>query len=133
MSEDDKDAGGAPAVAVPTPSGLPTPERNSYDFRLVVGRRLYDQAVGTAHSPSLAPLARPAALHVHPLDLDRLGASDGASVKVSSPRTSVIMPVQSDPAVLRGTVWAAWNQAGPNVGELIDSASPVIDVRVENM
>ena len=126
-------AGGAPAVAVPTPSGLPTPERNSYDFRLVVGRRLYDQAVGTAHSPSLAPLARPAALHVHPLDLDRLGASDGASVKVSSPRTSVIMPVQSDPAVLRGTVWAAWNQAGPNVGELIDSASPVIDVRVENM
>ena len=34
-----------------------SPRRNSYDYRLVVSRKLYDQAVGTADSPSLAPLA----------------------------------------------------------------------------
>jgi NADH-quinone oxidoreductase subunit G len=116
-----------------TPSGLQAPERNSYDFRLVVGRRLYDRAVSTAMSPSLAPLAEEAALHVHPLDLDRLGAAEGSSVRVSSARTSVILPVRPDPSVTRGTVWAAWNLTGPDIGELIDAASPVIDVRVENL
>ncbi len=114
-------------------SGLEAPERNSYDFRLVVGRRLYDQAVATSMSPSLAALADEAALHVHPLDLERLGATEGSSVRVSSPRTSVILPVRPDSSVTRGTVWAAWNLAGPGIGELIDAASPVIDVRVENL
>ena len=62
-------------TAFPTPSGASSraPERISYDYRLVVTRRLYDQAVLTARSPSLAPLARPAAAHIHPLDLDRVG------------------------------------------------------------
>ena len=32
-------------------------ERNSYDYRLVVSRKLYDTATGTAKSPSLAHLA----------------------------------------------------------------------------
>ena len=32
-------------------------DRNSYDYRLVVSRKLYDNAVGTAMSPSLAQLS----------------------------------------------------------------------------
>jgi NADH-quinone oxidoreductase subunit G len=109
------------------------PERNSYDYRLVVGRRLYDQAAGTQQSPSLAGLAPGARLHVHPLDLDRLGAADGHEVKVSSPRSTVIMPVFADPAVARGSVWAALNQGGPDVAALIDATASVIDVRVESL
>ena len=44
------------AAAFPAPSAR-APDRISYDYRLVVTRRLYDNAVGTARSPSLAPLA----------------------------------------------------------------------------
>ncbi len=50
-------------LAVPTPDAAafpePTaavPDRISYDYRLVLTRKLYDRAVGTAKSPSLAQL-----------------------------------------------------------------------------
>jgi NADH-quinone oxidoreductase subunit G len=39
--------------------------RNSYDFRLVVSRKLYDAAVGTATSPSMAHLAPGQVAHQH--------------------------------------------------------------------
>ncbi|HEX6658925.1 MAG TPA: NADH-quinone oxidoreductase subunit NuoG, partial [Ilumatobacter sp.] len=38
---------------------------NSYDYRVVVSRKLYDRAVGTANSPSLAPLAAGPGAHIH--------------------------------------------------------------------
>jgi NADH-quinone oxidoreductase subunit G len=108
-------------------------ERNSYDFRLVVSRTLYDRAVGTANSPSLAHLARGSALHMHPLDLERAGVVAGAEVKVSSPKTSLVLTVEPDQSVLRGTVWVPFNQPGANIGELIDCTAAVTDVRVENL
>ncbi|MFM8855978.1 MAG: NADH-quinone oxidoreductase subunit NuoG [Actinomycetota bacterium] len=108
-------------------------EKAGFAYRLVVGRKLYDAGHGTAQSPSLTGLAPGAALHMHPLDLDRLGAPAGADVKVIGDRTSIIMPIVPDDAVMRGTVWAAWNQPGPNIGELIDSTQPVNDVFVESL
>jgi len=116
------------AVTPPT-----VPDRAGFAYRLVVGRKLYDQGHVTAQSPSLVDLAPGASLHMHPLDLDRLGAPTGSDVKVIGDRTSIIMPVVADEAVMRGTVWAAWNQPGPNIGELIDSALAVNDVSVENL
>ncbi len=83
---------------VPTGTAPAAGERNSYDYRLVVSRKLYDAAVGTAMSPNLANLAPEAAVHLHPLDLDRLGAAAGSAVKVTSPTGSVVLPVQPDPA-----------------------------------
>jgi anaerobic selenocysteine-containing dehydrogenase len=100
---------------------------------LVVGRKLYDNGSNVAHSASLAPLAPGSALHMHPLDLERLGAAVGAQVKVSSDRTSIVMPIVADEAVMRGTVWAAWAQSGSNIGELIDSSRSVNDVKVETL
>ena len=108
-------------------------ERNSYDFRLVVSRKLYDQAIGTAKSPSMAHLAVPTTLHLHPLDFARAGVTLGAEVKVSSPKGSVVLRAEADDTVLRGTVWVPFNLPGNNVGELIDSAAPVTDVRIENL
>ena len=70
---------------------------------------------------------------MHPLDLDRLGAPAGSDVKVIGAQTSIVMPVVPDSSVMRGTVWAAWNQPGSNIGELIDSEAPVNDVSVENL
>ena len=134
-------AASADGVLAGAPTAIPpvtllegtAPERNSYDLRLVISRTLYDQAVGTANSPSLAHLPRGSAIHLHPLDLARVGTSDGVEVKVLSARATVVLPVVADSSVLRGTAWLPWNNPGPNVGELIDCFAPVNDVRIENL
>jgi NADH-quinone oxidoreductase subunit G len=109
------------------------PDRPGFGYRLVVSRKLYDNGSNVAHSASLAPLATGSSLHMHPLDLDRLGALVGDQVKVSSDRTSIVMPIVADESVTRGTVWAAWAQSGSNIGELIDSSRSVNDVKVETL
>ena len=107
-------------------------ERNSYDYRLVVSRKLYDNAVGTAKSPSLAHLASGSQLHLHSLDVERVGSTDGADVKVTSKRASMVFTVVADDTVVRGSAWVPFNQPGPSIGELIDSTEAVTDVRVES-
>ncbi|TPW15845.1 MAG: nuoG [Acidimicrobiaceae bacterium] len=115
------------------PPVLSLPDRNSYDFRLVVSRRLYDDAVSTRTSPSLAHLAGCMTVHVNPLDIERAGAHDGAEVRLSSARAGIIVTVESDATVLRGTVWVPFNQPGSTIGELIDCTAAVTDVRIENI
>ncbi|MFM8562648.1 MAG: NADH-quinone oxidoreductase subunit NuoG [Acidimicrobiia bacterium] len=119
--------------ARPAHQNLPVADRPGFGFRLVVGRKLYDNGRNVTESPSLASLAPGASLRVHPLDLDRLGASEGSSVKVTGARTSIVMQVAADDSVQRGTVWSAWSQSGANVGELIDANALVNDVNVETI
>ncbi len=134
-------AASADGVLTGTPTGIwpvsldegTAAERNSYDLRLVISRTLYDQGIGTATSPSLADLPRGSAVHLHPLDLARVGTSDGVEVKVRSARATVVLPVVADASVLRGTAWMPWNNPGPNVGELIDCFAAINDVRIENL
>jgi predicted molibdopterin-dependent oxidoreductase YjgC len=121
--------GSLPAV---TASVQTIDARNSYDYRLVVSRKLYDNAVTTAMSPSLAHLAPGSALHLHPLDIERVGSTNGADVKVTSKRASMVFKVVADDTVVRGSAWVPFNQPGPSVGELIDAADAVTDVRVES-
>jgi NADH-quinone oxidoreductase subunit G len=108
-------------------------DRISYDYRVVVSRKLYDRAVNTAMSPSLAPLAAASTAAVNPLDLDRLGVAEGAEVKLTAPRGSVVLPLVTDPAVPRGTVRVPFNGVGTSISEIIDAASPVHDVRIERL
>jgi NADH-quinone oxidoreductase subunit G len=123
-----------PAGAVAAPAAAAAAlDRNSYDYRLVVSRKLYDRAVGTAMSPSLAPLALPSTAHVHPLDLARLGVSDGTEVQVSGARGSVVLPLAADPAVPRGALLVPFNVPGVSIAEIVDARAPVNDVRVERM
>jgi NADH-quinone oxidoreductase subunit G len=130
--------------------------RNAYEVRLVVSRKLYDRGTALTASPSLAGLAQPARIHMHPLDLDRLGAVRGTRLKVSSERTSVVLEAEPDGGVPRGLAWIPFNRGsadgrpGPDrprpespgperpraespAGELIDSTAPAIDLRVENL
>ena len=106
---------------------------SSYDYRLVVSRKLYDRAVQTSMSPSLAKLPIGAGAHMHPLDLDRVGESEGVEVKLSSAKGSVVMPLVADDNVERGTIWAPFNQAGADITEIVDADAPVTDVRVERI
>jgi NADH-quinone oxidoreductase subunit G len=125
-----------PAATIDPGDHHPAPTRNAYDVRLVVSRKLYDQGAVVAASPSLAHLAGVPRLHVHPLDLDRLGATTGTSLKVSSARTSVVLEAEADAGVPRGLAWLPFNQAdgdGRGAGELIDNTAGVIDLRVENL
>ena len=117
---------------LPTVSFAVTP-RNSYDYRLVVSRKLYDRAVGTEKSRSLAKLAPGAAAHVNPLDLDSLGLAVGDDVKLVSAKASTVMPIVANTAVPRGTVWSPFNQPGGTVEEIIDATAPVTDVRIERI
>jgi NADH-quinone oxidoreductase subunit G len=128
-------------ILLPLPDGSSTFEAahadaapaNAYDFRLVVARKLYDAGVGVAQSPSLAPLAPGAKLHLHPLDVDRLGVAPGTSVKVSSTRASVTLEAHPDVAVPRGVAFVPFNQPNTAAGELLDTAAAVTNLRVETL
>jgi NADH-quinone oxidoreductase subunit G len=107
--------------------------RNGYDHRLVVSRKLYDRAVGTEMSRSLAHLAAGAAAHVNPLDLERIGVADGDDVELVGVKARAVLPIRADAAVSRGTVWAPFNQGGRAIEQLIDIAAASADVRIERI
>jgi NADH-quinone oxidoreductase subunit G len=122
----------------PTSASLPevsfsAPGRNSYDYRLVVSRKLYDRAVGTQMSRSLAGLAPGAAVHVHPLDLDGLGVTEGDDVKVISAKAASVLPIAANPRVPRGVVWSPFNQGGGTIEDIVDGAAATTDVRIERL
>ena len=118
---------------VPAASAMPP---SNYELRLIVSRTLYDAAVLTAASPSLAELAAGPGLSVHPADLEALGVSSGDDIRVVGPRGSVVMPACADDRLRRGTVWAAFNQVDPrgvhgDIREVIDASAVANDVRLE--
>ncbi len=106
---------------------------SGYDYGLVVSRKLYDRAVLTSMSPSLAKLPIGAGAHIHPLDLDRVGEAEGVEVRLISAKGSVVMPLVADESVQRGTLWAPFNQAGADITELVDADAAVTDVRIERI
>jgi NADH-quinone oxidoreductase subunit G len=118
----------------PLPAGAPSEATpNSYDYRVVVSRKLYDRAVGTQMSPSLAPLAAGPAAHIHPLDLERVGVSEGTDVKLVGVRGSIVLSLVADEAVQRGTVWGPFNQEGADITDLVAADASVTDVRIERL
>ncbi len=129
----------APHIDAANAATVTLGDRNAYDFRLVVSRKLYDAAIGTAKSPSLAALAPGVAVHVNPLDIARIGSAIGNDVKVTSARATIVLRLKADSSVQRGTAWVPFNQpasAGSStasVGDLIDASAPVTDVRIESL
>ncbi len=116
-----------------TKRGTHALEPNGYAHRLVVSRKLYDGAVGTQLSPSLAGLAPGAAIHLHPLDLDRLGASAGTPLRVSGTNGAVVLDAVPDTGVPRGAAWVAFNQPNVDIGDLLDTDDAVTDVVIESI
>ena len=113
--------------------GSSAPERNSYDLRLVVSRKMYDNAVSTVTSPSLAHLSIGAGIYLNSRDIERIGAPVGKDVKVSTPSKSVILTLHADDSVLKGTAWVPFNQPGTDIRELLNADDLIVDVRVENL
>jgi anaerobic selenocysteine-containing dehydrogenase len=99
----------------------------------VSSRKLYDQGTLVQRSPSLAPLAPGSPLRVNPADLDRLGLSSGARVRVTSSRTTLVLVAHADAGVPKGTALLWFNQPGGGAADLIDVTGAVTDVRVETL
>ncbi len=122
------DLAGADTAPVATPE---VPAVDAYSMRLVVQRSLYDAAVGTSHSPSLAVLAAPATVGLSVGDAERMGVTDGATVTVTTARGSVQAPARVDGRTARGTVVLRHLAGTPAATELLDADSVVTDARVE--
>ncbi|MEO5974499.1 MAG: NADH-quinone oxidoreductase subunit NuoG [Ilumatobacteraceae bacterium] len=108
-------------------------DHNSFKHRLIVSRKLYDGAQGTAKSPSLAPLANASGVFLHPLDRARIGVPSGVEVKVTSDRATLVLVMHESPDVMVGTAWIPFGQPGADVRELIDLQGDVCDVRIEHI
>jgi NADH-quinone oxidoreductase subunit G len=112
----------------------PAPKRDAYKLRLVVGRKLYDAGVHLAMSPSLATLAAPAVLKVHPTDLERLGVASGGTVRLRSSKVTVdAIEVQADPFQPRGTAGLPYNVPGLDTRALLTADAAVTDVDMESV
>jgi NADH-quinone oxidoreductase subunit G len=110
-----------------------TPQLDSYSLRLVSGHTLYDQGVAVQRSPSLSGLAPVPRLRANPYDLDRLGVTTGDHVRVRSRREAIELEVVADPGVPRGSAVVPFNLPAKSAAELVDSTSPVSDVRLETV
>ncbi|MFI5372799.1 MAG: NADH-quinone oxidoreductase subunit NuoG, partial [Candidatus Eisenbacteria bacterium] len=144
--DDEPEDAEAPAVAIEpvvplpalhvwdrqAPPAAPMPP-DAYSLRLVAARTLYDAGRIVSSSSSLAALASEAALVVHPNDLSRIGvAAAGATVRVTSARGTISLPVLADAATAPGTAFIGFAPGGPvGPNDIVDSASTVTELRVE--
>jgi NADH-quinone oxidoreductase subunit G len=115
---------GAPAAA---------PTYDSYSFRLVLDRTMYDGGTLTAMCPSIAELSDPGAVRISAAEASKLGVESGATVRLISQRASVEGPVVIDDRVAPGIAAVAHNHAGLDVRSLIDMNELVTDIRIETV
>ncbi|MGE0729775.1 MAG: NADH-quinone oxidoreductase subunit NuoG [Acidimicrobiia bacterium] len=100
-------------------------------LRLVVRRTMYDNATLTQQSRSLGQLPPANAVHLHPLDFEKLGVAEGAEVTLVADEGRLTLPVVSDDGVVRGSAVVLANVPDAPVNILLSPTSPVIDVRLE--
>ena len=86
-------------------------------------------------SPSLAVLAAPSVLHLHPGELERHALRDGGSVRVTtqSNGATVVMSVCGDATIARGVAFVAANTGTPDPLSLIDRDDVVTKIRLETV
>ncbi len=136
---------GAPSAGGPTRppllAGVPDLDvphvspADGYSVRLVASRVLYDGGSAVEAVPALAGLITEGVLRVNPHDLDDLGIGAGGQVRLRSATASLEVPVAPDPSLPRKVVAADVNVplGDGTVGDLIDRAFPVVDLRMESL
>ncbi|MSY92115.1 MAG: molybdopterin-dependent oxidoreductase, partial [Actinobacteria bacterium] len=132
ISDDSDVAGSMPPFVQFTPiEAVVAPPVDSYSFRLVASRKLYDQGTLVQSAPSLAPLAPGSTVSLNPWEFDRLGVASGGRAIVRTAKASVNVTVQSDPGVPRGVAAMIVNQADGRVSDLVSADELVAEVRIE--
>ncbi|MGB7052630.1 MAG: hypothetical protein WBG41_13770, partial [Acidimicrobiales bacterium] len=105
----------------------------SYSLRLVASRTLYDEGAANSASPALAALVQPVTLRVNPSDLDDLGVAAGGEVRIRMATAEAVVVAIPDPSLPRRVVATVFNVpfGEGTVADLIDSSSPVVELRME--
>jgi predicted molibdopterin-dependent oxidoreductase YjgC len=131
----DDDGPARPTVSVGPVDVTPphVAKNDSYSLRLVASRTLYDDGAAVTAVGALADLVSPAPLRANPHDLDDLGVAAGGSVRVRTSSASVVLSVVPDASLPRNVVAADFNVPldQGTVADLIDSATPVVELRME--
>lgn len=130
---DDSDTAGSvpPFVHFVSAPAIAAPPIDSYGFRLVATRKLYDHGTLVQSAPALAPLAPGSTVSLNPWEFDRLGVAAGGRAVVRTAKASVNVTVQSDPGVPRGVAAMIVNQADGRVSDLVSADELVAEVRIE--
>ncbi len=130
--EDDDMAGAVPPSVTFVPvDPVEVPAIDSYGFRLVASRRLYDMGTLVQSVPALAGLAPGSSVHLNPWDFDRLGVAEGGRVTVRTARANVSVTARSDAGVPRGVAAMTVNQPDGRVSDLVSCDTVVTEVRIE--
>ena len=116
----------------PTSEPVPAPKLDAYKLRLVAGRKLYDAGVMVSMAPSLAPLAAPPVVRLHPTDLERLGVASGGQVRLRASKLTVdSIEVEADPNQPRGTAGVPFNVSGLDTASLLSADEAVVEIAIE--
>jgi predicted molibdopterin-dependent oxidoreductase YjgC len=112
------------------------PKADAYTYRLSIRRSLFDQGTLMQSSTSLAPLAQPFGLHVHPRELAGLGVANGGMLRIRSSRgAQEITAIADDSLEHQVVVLGARAESENSVGafDLVDARDLVVDVRLESI
>ena len=112
-------------------SPSPPPPVDGYAVRLVAGRKLYDQGTLVQHSAHLAGLVTEHAIRTHPSTLAPLGIESGGQVRIVNGQKSMLITVETDEAIARGTAVLPFNVSGDGPADFIDATQPVTNLKVE--
>lgn len=121
------------SLDAPQQSGLTPVAGDAYSLGLVITRRMYDAGTILAHSPSSAHLKAGTVLSLHPADFEALGIDAGSTVRLSSAKGSVQVPVEPNTDVPRGSAVVPANQGDTAIGSLVSVSDLVTYVRVERL
>ncbi|MBV8066679.1 MAG: formate dehydrogenase, partial [Candidatus Eremiobacteraeota bacterium] len=81
----------------------------AYPIRLTTGRRLDSFNTGVQSGGYTSPLRRGETLDISPQDAARYGVAEGESVRVTSRRGSIVVPVRIDPGLRSGLVFTTFH------------------------
>jgi len=83
-------------------------------------------------APSLAPLAAPPVVRLHPTDLERLGVASGGQVRLRASKLTVdSIEVEADPNQPRGTAGVPFNVPGLDTASLLSADEAVVEIAIE--
>lgn len=132
---DDGSSPRRPPVMTLSPGQFPAPASPAAEgLRLVTSRSLYDNGTLVQAAASLARLVPEQVLRISAGEMDRLGALEGALVRVRSRAGELVVPVAADSTLPDGLASLAFGTVPadrPGVADLIDSSASLTDVVVE--
>ena len=92
------------------PAALESNRKVDAEFLLHSARTMYDAGVTLTHAPLLAALAPGSAVHLNPVDAKRLGAQQGATVRMVTKSAEAELSAVLDDATPEGVVYVPFNQ-----------------------